>query len=342
MKKFFKFIFATFLLVSSAANAQQRVVLHSNGITTIFSSVNPFVDAYNSSVTGDTIYLAGGTYSVPSDINKGLTIFGAGHYVDSSIATGKTFLNGNVQLRENADNFYLEGVEITGNVTLYSNESINGVVIKRCKINGQLAINGSLSNPSSNVSIIENVILQRITLDNAQTALLSNNIIVNSFVGSNGNLISNNIVLGYIWGSSHDYLFYGNNNTLNNNIFIWEGYNADANGFGNIFNNNVYVEPTPVYGVTPTATGNYTGILQANIFVNQTGATFNYAHNYHLQAPAIYLGTDGSEVGIYGGMFPYKEGAIPTNPHIRFKQIAPQTDTNGNLNIQFEVGAQIN
>ncbi len=342
MKNVFKSILATFLLFNLSAQAQHRVALHSNGNTTIFSNINPFLDAYSASIDGDTIYLPGGTFTPPTNFDKRLTIFGAGHYVDSTLTTGKTFINGNVTLTENADLFHLEGVEITGHVYLSSNESINGVIIKRCKINGQLNVNGNLSNPSNNLSIIGNVIIQRINLENAQTALLSNNIIVNTFQGSEGNLITNNIILGYIYGSSYDYLFFGNNNTLNNNIIIWEGYNADVNGYGNVFNNNIYVEPTPTYGVTPTATGNYTGILQADIFVNQTGTAFNYSFNYHLQNPATYLGTDGNEVGIYGGTFPYKEGAVPLNPHIQTKNIAPTTDNNGDLNIQLKVGAQNN
>jgi hypothetical protein len=342
MKTILQSIFGALLLISTTANAQQRVALHSSGVTTIFSSVNPFLDAYNASIDGDTIYLPGGTFTPPTNFEKKLVIFGAGHYVDSTMTTGKTFINGNVQFRENADNFHIEGVEITGGVTLYNNESINGVIIKRCKINGALNVNGDLTNPSTNLNIIGNIIIQQINLANAQTAILSNNIIVKTFVGSNSNLFSNNIIMGYIWGSSHDYVFYGNNNTLNNNIILWTGYNADVNGYGNIFNNNLYVEETPNYGTTPTALNNYTNIPQIDIFVNQTGVAFNYAHDYHLQNPATYLGTDGTEIGIYGGMFPYKEGAVPNNPHIQLKNITPTTDNNGDLNIQLKVEAQDN
>jgi hypothetical protein len=102
------------------------------------------------------------------------------------------------------------------------------------------------------------------------------------------------------------------------------------------------VEPTPNYGAASTSIGNYTGIDRATIFVNQTGTPFDYSHNYHLQAPTTYLGTDNSEVGIYGGTFPYKEGAVPGNPHIQIKNIAPTTDANGDLHIQIQVGAQTN
>lgn len=318
----------------------QTIALHSSTGVQIIKGNTALATAYTAAQNGDTLYISGHTFIPPGSFDKQLSIFGAGHYVDSTLTTGKTFINGNVTLNENADLFYLEGVEITGNFTISTNHSVNNVIIKRCKINGTFNALGNLSNPTSNLSLIGNVLMNRINLENIQNALLSNNIISNTFQGSNGNMISNNIIMGFIWGSSMDYLFFGSNNTLNNNIILWEGYNANVNGSGNIFNNNLYVEPTPDYGATATSIGNYTGILQSAIFVNQTGTTFNYTHDYHLQAPTTYLGTDGTQVGIYGGTFPYKEGAVPLNPHIQLKNIAPTTDANGDLQIQIQVEAQ--
>lgn len=327
------------IATSMSVNAQ-TIALHSTTGVQIIKGNTALVTAYSAAQSGDTLYLSGGSFTPPANFDKKLMIFGAGHYVDSTLATGKTFINGNFTLDENADLFYLEGVEITGNVTFSTNHSVNNVIIKRCKINGTFNALGDLSNPTSNLSLIGNVLMNRLTLENIQNSLLSNNIISNTFQSSYGNMISNNIVMGFIWGSSMDYLFSGNNNTLNNNIFLWEGYAANVAGSGNVFNNNLYVEPSPDYGATATSSGNYTGILQADIFVNQIGTVFNYAHDYHLQAPTSYLGTDGSQVGIYGGTFPYKEGAVPLNPHIQFKNIAPTTNANGDLQIQIQVGAQ--
>lgn len=320
----------------------QTIALHSSTGVQIIKGNTALATAYTAAQNGDTLYLSGHTFIPPGSFDKQLSIFGAGHYVDSTLTTGKTFINGNVTLNENADLFYLEGVEITGNFTISTNHSVNNVIIKRCKINGTFNALGDLSNPTSNLSLIGNVLMNRINLENIQNALLSNNIISNTFQGSNGNMISNNIIMGFIWGSSMDYLFFGSNNSLNNNIILWEGYNANVNGSGNIFNNNLYVEPTPDYGTAATNSGNHTGIPQTAIFVNQTGTTFNYTHDYHLQAPTTYLGTDGTQVGIYGGTFPYKEGAVPLNPHIQLKNIAPTTDANGDLQIQIQVKAQDN
>ena len=339
MKRQTLFTLIIVIATSITMNAQ-TIALHSSTGVQIVNGNTALATAYTNAQSGDTLYLSGGTFTPPATFDKKLTIIGAGHYVDSTLATGKTFINGNVTLTENADLLYLEGVEITGIFTITTNHSVNNVIVKRCKINGAFNALGNLSNPTSNLSLIGNVLVSRINIENIQNAIISNNIISNTFQGSNGNLICNNVIMGYIWGSSMDYLFYGSNNTLNNNIILWEGYNANVNGSGNTFNNNLYVEPTPNYGTTATSLGNYTGILQANIFVNQNGTAFNYTHDYNLQAPTTYVGTDGSQVGIYGGTFPYKVGAVPFNPHIQVKNIAPTTDSNGNLQIQIQVEAQ--
>lgn len=315
----------------------QIIALHSSTGTQLFNGQTALADAYTAAGNADTLYLSGHTFTPPSVFDKQLTIIGAGHYVDSTMATGKTFINGTVNLSENTDGFYLEGVEITGSLIFRNNESVNNVVVKRCKVNSTVAIPGDLSNPTTNLSLIGNVFLNTIDLKNATNVFLSNNIITNRLYNSNGNQIANNV---FLYSSYSTYcIYHGNSNYLDNNIFL-TGYIID--GTGNTVKNNVVVSSSPSYGTNATTIGNYTGIAQSAIFVNQTGTSFNYTHNYHLQAPATYLGADGTEAGIYGGLFPYKEGAVPLNPHIQLKNIAPATDANGDLHIQIQVKAQKN
>lgn len=322
-------------IATSVTVHAQTIALHSATGVQIIKGNTALATAYAAAQSGDTLYLSGGTFTPPSVFDKKLMIFGAGHYVDSTLATGKTFINGNLTLTENADLFYLEGVEITGTFAITNNHSVNNVTIKRCKMNGLFTVPGNLSTPSHNLALIENVFANAIYLNNAQSAIVSNCIIQINLAWSYGNVIKNNIMLFPDAFAIHD----GTNNQISNNIFIG---GALSNGAGNIYNNNLFVVASPQYGTTPTISGNYTGIAQTAIFVNQTGNAFNYEHNYHLQNPTTYLGTDGTQVGIYGGTFPYKEGAVPTNPHIQVKNIAPKTDANGNLQIQIQVGAQNN
>ena len=111
----------TILILATAAlglniNAQ-KVALHSGGNVSIFNGTTALVDAYNQSVNGDTIYLPGGGFTAPTTINKKLTIYGAGHYVDSTQATGKTFWNGALNFGVDADQFTIEGVNLASNLS---------------------------------------------------------------------------------------------------------------------------------------------------------------------------------------------------------------------------------
>lgn len=333
-------MFLAVLATAITLNAQ-RVALHSSSGVQHFWGPTGLVSAYDAANAGDTVYLPGGAFSTPANFEKTLLIFGAGHYVDSALVTGITSINGNIILRENADGFYLEGVQVTGKISFFNNESINDVVIKRCKVNSSVEVLGNLINPSQNIALIGNVLLGSITLSNAQVVLVSNNIIQLGIESTYGNIINNNIFITRISGHPYEN-FRGNNNNLANNIFMmcFDYGILGSNYSGNDFRNNLITCSTPNYGAASTVINSYININQASIFVDQSGNAFSYEHDYHLQNPEIYLGTDGTEVGIYGGSFPYKEGAVPCNPHFQLKNIAPTTDVNGELNIQIQVEAQ--
>ena len=317
----------------------QKVALHSSTGIKLFTGTEAFRLAYTEATHGDTIYLPGGGFSTPSYINKKVRIYGAGHYPDSTLATGKTILIGTINLYEEADGTHIEGVEITSNLTLYNNHAVDNVTIIRCKINGAIDINGGMTNPSKNLNIFNNVIVGNISLQNGQNIGVFNNIIQGRLLNSYGNVIKNNVFLYTYTGTASFYIIGGDNNDLHNNIF-WSTDNRYINGFTNKLFNNIFVNGSPILGTNPQGSGNYYLVTRADIFINQEGTAFGYEYNYHLQNPASYPGTDNKEVGIYGGFYPYKEGAVPSNPHIIIKSIAPATDENGQLSIVVKAGAQ--
>jgi hypothetical protein len=129
---------------------------------------------------------------------------------------------------------------------------------------------------------------------------------------------------------------------IRNNIFLEDRnpYIFTNNGStGNSIYNNVFVISNVNWG-SNSSSDNYFGIPQSDIFVNQTGNSIDYTHNYHLKNPEKYIGTDGTQVGIYGGTTPFKEKGLPSNPQIIKKTIAEQTDANGNLKVDVTVKAQ--
>jgi hypothetical protein len=335
-----KFTFIPFLIACALFVNAQKVALHGSSGVQHFTGTSAFVSAYDGSVSGDTIYLPGGGFTAPADIDKMLLVFGAGHYPDSTQATAKTFINGSITLSENADGFRLEGADINGSIVLDNNEAVDNVIIKYCKILNDLNVQGSLTtNPSHNLTIINCVFSgSYFNLSNAQNAGVFNSVIQGRIQYSEGNLFENNILMYSYGGSMSYYTVSGHNNTCNNNIFL----NASSKYFSGVSNqisNNIFVT-TPNLGTSPMESGNYYPVAQTDIFINQTGNAFSYEHNYHLQSPETYLGIDGEEAGLYGGTHGYKEGAVPSNPHIQIQNIATTTDADGILNVQIKAAAQ--
>jgi hypothetical protein len=315
---------ATFTLV-----AQQKVALQSNGVTTIFGGAAPFVDAYAAAVDGDTIYLPGVTLAVPSEINKKLAIFGAGHYPDSTTATNKTTLSGNLTIKEDADSLFLTGFELTGTITFYTNHQVTNVVISRCKLNN-ITFSGTGATPCTNVTIKE-CVLSNINFSNATSCMVTNNILTGGITNGSGNAFYNNVFIYYVWKFQSITNCFIANNVFTNTSYLFSGCSS------NTFSNNIFTN-TPSPG-TNTFVNNYNNV-SGSVMVNQSGGSFSYTHDYHLTTPASYPGTDSTQVGIYGGIFPYKTAAVPLNPHISSQTIPMATDVNGMLNININVNAQ--
>ena len=159
--------------------------------------------------------------------------------------------------------------------------------------------------------------------------------------------ISNNILLYNLansGGLSTNVTFYNVDNCFISNNIIFRNWGGASWIYSlsdlNTFSNNIF-SVVPNHG-NNTFVGNYNSVDLTTVFVDQSGNTFNYSHNYHLVNPSAYLGIDNTQVGVYGGMYPVKEGAVPQNPHIQVKTISPTTDTNGDLQIQIQVEAQEN
>jgi len=323
------------LVTASSLAAQKSVALHSNGTTKVFYGNTPLTEAYKASLSGDTLYVSGGNFAAPDTINKGLVLIGAGYSTDSTAATQKTFIlnSGNITIGDSASKLYLEGMEFQGGFHKTSALATN-INIIRCKINGSLDFKGS--GAPSNSAIIQCDISQGIQLQGFTYSVISNCIIRSTITYSNNNIFKNNVIpYGYMNNPPIVNCHY---NTFNNNIFGTSQGPAYYNNtcLYNNFHKNVLSLANPYYGNIATDMGNYNNIDLTTVYVNAAGG------NYHLQeaAKTTYLGDDGTEVGLYGGISPFKEGAVPVNPHISQKSISISTDNSGFLKVSFKVSAQ--
>lgn len=335
-------LIAAACVASMAAMSQAAFVLNNSGSTQAFRSIDSAI-AYAQS--GDTLYLPGGTYNSNTIIiNKKLAIFGAGHYPDSTIATGRTVLNCSMVFIDGASLSVLQGVYLAGNITMGSNatnSNVNGIVISRCNFNDlTFSYNGATVSLASNLLIRENVIRNDLTLINAKDNLIENNIIDGRINAANGsNTFVNNVVFGRAGASG-----YSINSVYScvfeNNIFCnTASYGFLGNSTANTFRNNVFLFPNQLGGGDVSEQNLFS---VPDPFVNKNLTIFSYTQNFHLtpSSVAVTAGKGGTACGIYGGVRPYKESAVPLNPHVRSSNIAANTDNAGQIQVQVTVAAQ--
>lgn len=347
MKKIF-FIILISALGISVSHAQITLALQHNGQASFYASF----DSLNAHIqSGDTIYFPGGGTNIGNwYINKTVHVFGVGHNPDSTAATSRSYLTGNIYLQTGADNSFFQGLYLTGSFAFGTNPSdqvVNNIIISRCFFyNLFLSYDGSTPTASSNIRISENVIVgDYIYGGYASNVVISNNI-VQSIIGYFNNLLySNNIQFrGFCGGGPFHNVNYC---TLQNNILEFTYYSCSGSYFesgcnSNNWLNNIFNQGWGFPDGSNTGNGNWPSIDMSSVLVSQSGLSFSYTQDYHLQSPSTYIGTDSSQVGIYGGLYPFKDGSIPLNPHIVSKAIQQTTNSTGNLNINIKVKAQDN
>jgi hypothetical protein len=346
-----RIILALIIMVFSASyiNAQtgQFAVVRPDGTTYICPTMD---SAYIKAVNGDYIYLPGGTITFNYAINKKLFIFGAGHHPDSSLTTGKTNMTSTITFESGANGGSIEGIISANDFRFhYTGNKINNYVFKRCRIR-DILLDDQITQITPD-SFPSNILISECILDNINVYLSTNdifqkNIIRNAIWMPNSCLVKNNTFLkeaGTVITGGW-YTTFSNNN-FENNVFCSPNPIPFGSGCNNNYYNNLKVAGDPFLFQCSASSGIESGTISvasvSDIFVafEPLYSNFPYIDNYHLKptCPGVNAGTDGTDVGIYGTSSPTNAGWVPSNPHIYYKQVAPETNTSGQLNIQFKV-----
>lgn len=304
---------------------------------------------------GDYIYLPGGVLNLSIPINKEIHIYGAGADLDSSLATGNTIINGNLWFQDTTSFSTFEGFKLNGSVCNNSTSpKIINTTFKRIYING---INTFYTN--SPYVVYNNLAFENCAFINCYIEEQISNI--NSTL--NNNLFSNSLLRP---------LNACSNLTIRNCIFLGDFYNSCSLGGNTIYNcnnmiikNSIFIQPAGFQNNYPCGGGSspfniYSNnnllldgsasivysLFQGNLISN-CNSTFlygcpTYPYNidsmFKLQPTSngINAGDDATDIGIFGGAFPWKEGSVPSNPHIYHKLINGTTNINGDLPVNIK------
>ena len=310
---------ATLLLLCSAMATYATVWSVDNNE----NSAGQFTDlqtALDTSIVsaGDTLYVSGSPTSYGTiTITRKVTLIGAGYNTNKENSHASVLNIAYYQQKyDEFDNLLstpngsvITGFLITNYIYLYGT---NNLTISRNKMESLNLVsgNGAITGNSNNIFIKNNII--SVVGDNTKSTnvVISNNIITTHFSSfrSSSVVITNNLFIG------DGQFYYVEYAVVTNNIF----YKKDVatNNDYCIFNNNISFQGTTTAFIYDNNTGANNQEAVNPLFVDVSGTAFDYAHDYHLSAnsPGKNAGTDGTDIGIFGGASPFPQGGL-TTPH---------------------------
>lgn len=340
-----------FLLFCVAPSFAQTTLTVDNSPNSgaMYQSVQAAIDA---SSVGDTIYVHPSPTSYGNiTVTKTLHFRGPGHAPQYS--NGMNAEIGNITLNAliGAPGITISGLTFS-NLSVTGTQNYNDLQISNCRIGKVTGGNGA---GQCNNWVVVGSVMVASNFDNF------------SKFNSNGWMIANNYVYQPATGNSWN-LFRNFNATdvIRNNIIVTNQVSPLAKIFENCTNlsveNSLFLFTNTATGVSLSGNGitfnnclsySYPGLTLADLpgsnnfdntepeFVNMGGSpTFSSSKDFNLAdgSPGENGGTDGEDIGIYGGSFPFNKYGYPPNmPYPVFMEITnPVIGVGGTLNVVFE------
>lgn len=320
--------------VSFAQNSLLATLSHDGNVTTFYGA-SALRDAHDAAVHGDVITLSSGSFN-PVYIKKAITLRGAGMAVDSVHNILPTIISGDFTINipdSVTQRFTLEGIYHNHKIT-YMN--LNNAMFVKCRLNEITPYNNKSDYILKNASFTNCRIGGYIHLVDYCSASCINSIIQDP---QGANLDFRNCVIKF-----NSYRAYDVTKSMLSNCIIYGGvqnqyssFPASTTAYNCVEVNNSSNYPT--FTNIPNNTNKY-ATCDA-VFKTYTGAAIGTVEEETFEltetAKATYLGTDGKEVGIYGGMLPFD--TTPSNPRITKCNVAAKSTADGKLSVDIEVKA---
>lgn len=304
---------------------------------------NDLQTALTASIAGSIIYVYGSS-STYGDINitKSVTLIGAGMFSDSpSLNRSKV---GSVTFSlfqtDTSNGSSIIGFQATSEITVST--GLHDIRIER-NIGKQI----NLTN-NHNIYIINNF------LDYSEASASSQNIsmtecadvnIINNFIrltggtnssgpascvsGNNALVINNYMYAHNSYNSPEFGIISGSDIIIENNIF-GEGGGQFSGVRNSQFRNNLYTSALPIGTNQNTGSSNIVGnaIFESSVF----GELDFHMHGF--SSLGIAVGTDGSDLGIQGGIYPFSNAYMPALPYVQQMNVPAIAPANGSINVE--------
>ena len=325
-------LFVLLLVVAGMKNALAQnpmaTLQHGDSITGVFYGIDALSYANSAAANGDIITLSSGTFRGGTSFEyKNLSIRGAGCAFDTLANTAPTIINGDIYVGQHDNGLLIEGVCVNGTVQ-YLGRSSNVKFVK-CFINCVKV--GSASNTYMNKYQFINCIINEFKAYRIYSTSIINSVVC---------------FTSFYQDSEYQY-----NNIFNSVVLFGEGVTIN-----NLIVNNSIIAKVSDYTMSNCTFSNCIGIKtgETSLFEGQTASNVMEVNNYgdvfenfvgvilnencyqlKEEISSSFIGGDGTEVGIYGGMMPY-------NPHPSYMimkrcNVASRSTVDGKLSVDIEV-----
>lgn len=311
-----------------AQDALVATLQHGENTVTAFYGASALEKAHDAAQSGDIITLSAGAFNAV-EITKAVKIYGAGYEMDAEHNRYRTTLQGitYIKLPSSESGFFMEG--IYSNDYVYVRDTLRQATFSRCRFS--YLDFSDYRTKSINCMIDRCRISGNLDSGNTENMLVRNSLLCNVY--NNGEestmLVSNCVIAGA--GAIAQY---------RNCIMNYPNTNAGCSYYNCVYS-TYYGKPNG--NVSCAYTSEKWGLNEdLHLFTDTEMQQIMYDDNCNYvlneQAAAKYIGTDGTQVGIYGGATPFT--SVTSLPQIVSKQIATETSTDGKLSVKITVEAQ--
>ena len=309
------------------AQTQLATLQHGDDLS-VFYGTNAFVEAHNAAAGGDIITLSGGSF-VPCTISKGITLHGAGCEANMEANTVPTVFSSDISLNvtDAVNPLIIEGVVFSCTVIPMN---LNNPKFIKCYMN-QWRGNSGYCNVH-NAQFV-NCFLKDFYSNYCVSTIFVNTVVSALRTGSSSSGTDSCIAYNSIVRYNDVYIY---RISAYNSIFV--AYSNIQYAYNGFFQNCIGIKPgnsqSPFNSSYTSDCVLYNSF--SDVFETFTG-TFNYGVSFVLKDEIAtgFLGTDGTQVGIYGGLKPYD--IRPSYMVVRRCNVANSTTGDGMLNVDIEV-----
>ena len=341
MKKALLLFTAICCMVLTYAQAPIAMLQHGTNLTPFYGN-DALINAYNAAQDEDIITLSPGIFNA-CNINKGITVRGAGMMSDTATGTTRTLISGDfvIEIFDSTKSVAFEGLYFNGTVFM---DTAWNPQFSKCYINSLADV--TFSNSRIYNCNIVHCIIPAIDADKFQNAHFYNSVVCDPnyyTTFTDGECAFDHCIIkancNNYWGSSAISRIYSTNSILvprdtsstmstqpDNTTLHHQYCIGITHHEGQFFHPVDYAEGNHLY--------NFSNFNQ--VFVGFDFEVTIFA-DYHLLpgVAATYLGSDGTQIGIYGGAMPFDPRIL--NPNIGHITVGGQTNDQGQLPVTIEV-----